>query len=117
MSGKALFFLCAYLIQLVCYQSLIVAATDPQNQHLKHFFTPTHQDNNSTISVFRTLEKHCEYGKEVSVKKSTSEPIPYYMAAAPSRSENHTIAYARSLPLLRSDMSYRRYLSISVFRI
>ncbi len=114
--GKAFIFLCIYVVQLFCYQALIVATSDT-NTSIRKCFSPSQQDTNSAISVFRTLEKHCEYGKDVSIKKNANAPVSNYTASAPLEAAIPAISHNRTIPLRLSDVSYKRYLSVKVFRI
>jgi hypothetical protein len=115
-TGKVLILIGIYLIQLFCYQALIVATSDGNNSVIRKCFSPSQQDSNSAISVFRTLEKHCEYGKETPVKKGINESAFIGTILTPQLTPKLEIANHTS-PLLLSDISYKRYLKVNVFRI
>jgi hypothetical protein len=116
---KAVTVLCLYLMQLFCYQDLIVAASDGHHACLKRSFSPFQHDstNNSVISVFRTLEKHCDFGKEVSGKKKLALVVSSYSSSDQELSLRPILPCEYPLPLRLSDVSYRRYLMANVFRI
>jgi hypothetical protein len=115
-TAKVLILTGIYLMQLFCYQALIVATSDGNNSAIRKCFSPHQQDRNSTLSVFRTLEKHCEYGKQAPARKAINLSAFCGMFLKPQPAGHAELANHLS-PFPLSDVSYKRYLKVSVFRI
>jgi hypothetical protein len=117
-SAKALLLLGVYLMHFAFFQFLVSTSFTIHQSSLKAFFCrPHHQrSNNTTIAVFRTIEKH-------EVNKKAISPIAFFSVIILSAIADHvycTIDYCHlfaHIPFSLPDSYYQLYLRGCAFRI
>lgn len=118
-SRRAVILLGIYLLQFFCFQTLVVEFSGQHHLSVQKFFSPRHSErnNNATIAVFRTMEKHFSSRTETFSVKDISVIHTSFDVADLSL---HPAPDTRTRPLLPgtlSDDSYRRYLRMRVLLI